>query len=355
MADRHCIEILIPGLLGPIPIAPDELPPTPVLARLLGRADPLPGGESDPVAALLGRFGVASDADADADADLPSAPFCRLVEGGEPGAAGFLMHADPVHLRADRDRLLLFDARHLGVTVEEAAALVDLFNAHFVQDGLRLEAPVPQRWYLHLPRPPRIHTHPLHAATGRGIAGFLPAGEEAAGWAGRLNEVQMLFHHAQVNVRREAEGRPTVNGIWPWGGGHFPPPLDGSGYARVLGEHPLALGLAVAAGIPAEPLPKDGGSLLAGGGDGDVLVLWDRLWPAALDADPVGWCKEVQRLDAWLAPLADGLGRRGQIRVELDPCNGERYRLDRKALRRFWRRPLRLAERVVASTPSARP
>jgi hypothetical protein len=334
MADRHRIDILVPGLLGPDPIVADELPPTPVLARLLGRADRLPGGESDPLAALLGRFGVDSDAD-----DLPSAPFCRLGEGGEPGGEGFLMHADPVHLRADRDRLLLFDARHLGVTADEAEALVDTFNTHFAQDGLRLEAPGPQRWYLHLPRPPRIRTHPLHAAVGRGIAGLLPQGEERASWAGLLNEVQMLFHHAQVNARREAEGRPTVNGVWPWGGGRFPHPLDRSGYARVYGGHPLALGLAAAAGVPAEPLPQDGGKLLLGGGEGTVLVFWDLIWPAMLDADPAGWCEEVQRLDAWLGPVADGLRGRGRIRVELDPFNGERYRLDRKALRRFWRRP----------------
>ena len=50
-------------------------------------------------------------------------------------------HADPVHLRPDRDRLILFDSRNLGITHEEAGALVGLFNGHFAADGMRLQAP----------------------------------------------------------------------------------------------------------------------------------------------------------------------------------------------------------------------
>jgi hypothetical protein len=256
------------------------------------------------------------------------------------------MHADPVHLRADRDRLLLFDARHLRISAEEAGALVDAFNAHFVEDGLRLQAPVPDRWYLELPHRPSIRTWPLHAVTGRGIEGLLPAGEEAATWVRLLNEVQMLFHSLEVNRRREAEGRPTVNGIWTWGAGRLSELPSSCVYRRVCAGHPLALGLAAAAGIEAGPLTTEGGALLGQCGKGGMLVFWDRLWPTVLDADPAGWAEGLRQLDTWFAPLYEGLVRARGMGVVLDPCTGERYLVNRRSLRRFWRRPLAILPRL---------
>lgn len=151
MSAGATLDLLIPGLFGPVPIPPADVPPTPALDRLLARAERVPA-ESGLEAALLGRFGVAPGG------DLPSAPFSRLAD--DPGAdpTGWWLHADPVHLRPDRDQLRLFDARHLAVTREEANALVALFNAHFAADGLRLEAPLPGRWYLQAEHPPEIRT-----------------------------------------------------------------------------------------------------------------------------------------------------------------------------------------------------
>lgn len=334
------IDLLIPGLFGPVPVVPGDLPRLPALERALARADVSVSGTFDPIEALLARFGIG----APADSDLPSAPLARL--GDAPGAdpEGFWLHADPVHLRADRDQLLLFDSRHLAITRGEADELVGLFNAHFAGEGLRLEAPVAGRWYLCAETPPAILTRPLHLAVGRNIAQFFPAGPDARRWGRVLNETQMLFHGAEVNRRRESEGRPAINGVWTWGGGRLAALAPRGGYRGVCAEHPLALGLARAADVPAYPLA----ALAEAPVPGDLLLLWDGLFGPMLDAESGAWMAGLGRLES---VLADRLGalRRGRIeRLTLDPCAGQCFTLTRSALRRFWRRSVPLESRLRA-------
>lgn len=343
MSTQHRIDLLTPGLFGPVPVRPGDLPATPALVRALGRADRLPAPGSDPKSALLACFGV----DAQPDQELPSAPFCHLADLPDSGATGYVMHADPVHLRPDRDQVRLFDSRHLGVTAQESEALVALFNRHFAEDGLRLEAPVPERWYLRAERPPRLRSSPLYAAVGHSIAGLLPTGPDAPAWARLLNEAQMLFHHAETNRIREQEGRPTVSGIWPWGGGCLPDALPPAGYDRVYATDVLARGLAAASGVRREPLPEDSAALLESRGQGAVLVLWDGLWASVLDADGAGWMDALVGMERWLGPLLTGLGKGRDACLNIHPCNGERYRVRGWDLRRFWRRPFALGARAA--------
>lgn len=328
------LELLVPGLLGPLPIHPDDVPRLPVLERLLARADRLPGGSADPVESVLGRFGIAPAA----GGYPPSAPLCRLADAAGAQADGCWLHADPVHLRPDRDRLVLFDSRRLEIDAEEAAALVGLFNGHFAGEGLHLEAPVPGRWYLRVAEPPRLCTRPLHAVVGRNVDPFLPRGEDARRWAALLTEAQMLFHQAECNRRRERAGRPAVNGLWIWGGGWMPEIPAGRGYGALLGEGVLLRGLGMAAGVPVRPVPEDPAGLPETGG-GRILVQREDLRQAVQDADATGWVAGLRRLDAWLGALVPrlGAGRIGDI--EIDPGTGERLRVTRGGVRRFWRRP----------------
>lgn len=342
--DRR-IDILVPGLFGPVPIPPAGLPPMPGLERLLARSDQSTGAPGDPIAALFERFGIAPDP----GQDPPSAVFCRLADapGADPG--GFWLHADPVHLHPDRDQLVLFDSRHLDLVREEADALVALFNDHFASDGLRLEAPLPGRWYLGAEEAPRIRTTPLSSAVGRRIGPLLPQGEEARRWARLLNEAQMLFHHAEVNRARERRGQPMVNAIWPWGGGRLPDAIPRPDYDRLYAGDPLAAGLGRAAGIALYPLAEASLDAVAAPPWGNVLVVRDGLWQGVLDADAAAWALELQSLEAWLAPLLNGLKSGRLARIELDPCTGACFRLTRRHLRRFWRRAVGLGTRLGRS------
>jgi hypothetical protein len=335
------IDLIVPGLFGPVPVHPGDLPPTPALGRLLGRADTRAVPAVGPEETLLACFGV----DRAPDRDAPSAPYCRLAElpGGDP--SGYFLHADPVHLHPDRDRLLLFDATHLDLARQESTALVDLFNGPFAEQGLRLEAATAAHWYLRVEPPPLLRTTPLHEAVGRDVRPLLPSGPDARAWARTINEAQMLFHHAETNRARERAGRPSVSGIWPWGGGRLPATSRGSDYVQVCAGHALAQGLAAFARVPAHPVPEDARDLLAWGGKGAVLVYADPLWRPLLEADGRAWLGGLQRLEGWLTVLAQARRARG-TRLDLYPCDGHCYRFGSRSRWRFWRRRATLADRL---------
>lgn len=330
------LDLLVPGLLGPIRISPEDVPAAPVLTRLLSRGTPLSGGRVGLVDSLFAAFGMASS---DIPPGMaPSAPFCHLADVPRGRPSGCLLHADPIHLRLDRDHLLLYDARHLDLAQTEADTLAALFNAHFASDGLILEAPVPGRWYLQVAKAPRLSTWPLDAVVGRSVAPFLPAGEDARRWLGITNEVQMLFAQAEVNRRREAEGRLPVSGIWLWGAGRLSGLHPQARHQSVFADHPLAIGLARQAGVARQPLAKVEGGLTSAVAKGPVLVVWDRLWPAVLDADPVAWVRELAQLEHWLGRAQKSLAYREPRHWTLDGCNGNPRRIARLDAWRLWRR-----------------
>ena len=108
--------------------------------RLLARADCLESAPRDPLESLAQAFGLTLDAP---ERDLPTAALCLLAEAPNLARQGCWLHADPVHLRPDRDRLLLFGGPSLEVQESEASALVSAFNAHFAEDGLDPQVDAP--------------------------------------------------------------------------------------------------------------------------------------------------------------------------------------------------------------------
>jgi hypothetical protein len=334
MGASNRIDLVVPGLFGPIRVFSEDLPDLASLSRILGRADRESGCPSDPIGLLFDRFGI----ELDPDRDPPSAPFSHLVHLPNATPQAYWLHADPVHLQPKGDRLLLFDARHLGLEQKEVESLTKLFNEHFAGEKLRLEAPTLTHWYMCVEPAPGLRTRTLAEVVGRSLDPSYLGGEDAARWMGWLNEAQMLFHQADVNRRRELDGRPSVNGIWPWGGGFLPTRLPRCRYGEVFGTDALLLGLAKATGARARPIPDYPQAMLPGRGTARILLFWDGLHPAVLDGDAGAWVQALSRLSLWLDDLLD-LFRSGEVGdMVLYPCDGTRRRIRRRALRRFWRR-----------------
>jgi hypothetical protein len=327
------LTLLCPGLLGPIPATSDELPSVAAIDRLLARAETIRTGDHDAATALLMHFGVSTDPERDA----PTASICLLAEAPDVRCDGYWMHADPVHLRPDRDRLLLFAGAVAGVAPDraEADALVALFNSHFAAEGLRLTAPHPHRWYLGSDRTLDLRTEPLKRVIGGPVPLDVPSGGDARHWRGLMNEVQMLFYGSEVNRLREQARRPAISGIWTWGGGVLPD-RPGTPPDAVVGDAPLTAGLARWCGVAHRSLEgwSPQGSL-----PGDRhLVLWDRLGAALLERDLAAWSTALLALDGTIAELEARIKRGDIDEVLLDPCEGIAYRLTRSLARRFWRR-----------------
>jgi hypothetical protein len=326
------LEILCPYLLAPIPEQTGLAFQAPAIESLLARADHVSGTESDPIEMLMRAAGC----DWPAGHETPAAPVALLGDGVavEPGAVW--MHADPIHLRPDRNRLLVYAGDGIAPDRVEAEALVAAFNRHFTDEGLSLFAPVPARWYLRIDRPVSgLKTSPLHRVQGGSMAEHLPRGPEARAWMRLLNETQMLFYADPVNRRREASGRPIVSGIWIWGTGSLPA-LSGSRPDELIGDHPLMPGLAHLAERPHR-------SLEAWCGDpsptaGRRLVFWDRHWRAWLDHDLEAWSRAMTELDTVIKRLW-GLLRAGHLStIRLDPCHEGAFMISSIQTWRFWRR-----------------
>ena len=144
---RGEVTVHAPGLLGPWPpaLAADIVRglDVPGLVRLLARARPArrpawrsradepesferlafgafgypPGGSDVPAAALMWEH------------DAAGSPAGGVAAANGPSLVS--LRADPVHLRPDLDAARLFDASHLALTQDEAAAMAAALDRHF--------------------------------------------------------------------------------------------------------------------------------------------------------------------------------------------------------------------------------
>ena len=275
--------------------------------------------------------------------DWPIAPLTLTIDGGDPGSA-YWLRADPVHLRAHRDRLVLADSSAFEISRDEADAFVGVLNTHFSADGLRFSAPVPQRWYLRLDSEPEIATSLLDDAAGASIDPHLPKGAAAMQWHSVMNEAQMLLHACAVNAAREAREELPVNGVWLWGGGRSTP-VTGRHFATVTANDPLSLSLGAHGDIPAAPLDGDGECWMrrlppTSRGETHLAVL-DPLVSCARRGDLAAWRDALMQLERrWIAPLMAAL-KQGRIDALVLVVPGAeacaRFELARPGLLKFWR------------------
>lgn len=341
MKSGDSVELIIhaPGLLSPA-VGDDvlkdiagELPPLPALELILARAGVETGRQRRAEDAVAADFGTRCD----------RAPVGPVSHYGDSGVtdAGYILRAEPVHLRPDRDSLVAFDARVLDILPEEAAELASGFNEHFAGDGLRLEATRPHRWYLHLEGEPDLRSMPLADVVGGPLDAAGPAGGDAMWLQRMLNETQMLFHQHPVNQARERADRPMINGIWPWGGGRLAETEVTPRIKGVFSDEPYARGLARLAGMTPQSKPAALEDWLARRppAQGSSMVVLDKAALPAAGAELDAWATEVEALEKhWFEPLVVAL-KEGRVKsVELVPSNGRRYGVAPGRLRRFWRR-----------------
>lgn len=285
------------------------------LETLLTRADVRP-------APATGEYGVLAEI-----FGLPSltavAAFTRLADTGQRDE-GFWFRADPVHLAADRDQLIMLPLATLEAQAEEAQALAGAFNQLYAADGYRLEAAQPSRWYLRVPKDLHCVTHDPERIAGGPVFDFMPAGADAARLKRLMNEIQMLFHEHPVNQVREASDRPLINTAWLWGGGRLPA-SNARVLQQVVTDMPLVRGLALFSGSDSDGWPVSADMLMR---------MQDGL--LALRSDDVDSLATVEAKAA--EPLLNAL-RRGSVRqLDIYPGGDRVYRVTRSMLYRFWRR-----------------
>jgi hypothetical protein len=292
------LVLVLSGLLAPRPGEAELC--APAMARLLA-ASARPARVADGIGAVLApRYGIARQN------DWPLAPIRAAVAGIPPGSAYWLT-ADPVTLAVGQ-----FDVGLAGAVTDLAAedtnALLATLNAHFAADGLHFVAPQPHAWFVSVPQPPDLVTHPLAAAARCPLRDLAPSGRDAGTWTRWQHEIQMLLYEHPVNTARVDRGQAPVNSVWIADGGTAPPrPGRDAGLPTTFAAvGDITAALAAYVGARARPLPAGLDLALADAADATTIVVVPDA-PTELAA--------VER--AWTAPAWRALARGRLATVEL--------------------------------------
>ena len=337
------LSMVIPGLFGPPGIK--QLPEAwrdlslPALEGLLSRArrERVEGATLERTLFALFHHTVGSGH------DLPVAAVTRQWDAQDAGGYWWL-RADPVHLHADRDRLVMAGNSALDISVDECHAIALELNRHFAEEDWRLDATNARRWYLRLDEESRIMTEALSEVVGRDILRHMPHGPAEGRWRSMMNEVQMVLHSSRTNREREARGALPINSLWFWGGGRLPCPVPVN-WSQLWSNDALSQGLASLAKVACASLPADAEEWLEVASPGEHLMVWDGLRERIQFADVEGWRTFLQSLhDAWLAPLLTALKQRRVTALNLYSVDGTEFRLSAGDARRWWIRRRKLAQ-----------
>jgi hypothetical protein len=189
--------------------------PPPGLARVLARAE-ASGTLAGEQAQLQRWF-------APEGGQWPMAAIQRDAEAGDAGDATWL-RADPVYLHAEMAgaRLMAWDT--LGLSADEADALLECVAPVFADEGVDIGRTAPERWYLRLPpgMAAPVGTVAPGDALGEDLFAHLPGGDDGRRWRCLQSEAQILLSQHPVNASRLARGAPTANSPWFWGAGVLP-------------------------------------------------------------------------------------------------------------------------------------
>jgi len=306
------MNIIIPGFLDGFPgIAEMEgIPRFPALEKLLSRAI-IEKGSNDYHETLFSFFDISSLANSTTTKTYPIAALNYLAETGD-AYSGYLMHADPVHLRPEQDCLLLFDFEHLDLSSDDAETYINAFNQHFLEDGIELLKTQTKHWYLKVDAVPDLETSPLTDVLGHNIDHFLPTGVDAKKWRHLLNEIQMVFFSL-------AEDLPMVSSVWFHGGGELAP-INAKSINDVSGDSLLLKGLAQHSGIAYNE------DLI-----GADLMLIESLQRSVIDRDLDSWINELHQINALISNVSS-------TEFKVHACNGNVYHWQPINNWHFWKR-----------------
>jgi hypothetical protein len=129
--------------------------------------------------------------------------------------AGFLL-AEPTHLRADRDRLLIAEAELLQLNESEVTTIVAAINQHFHEE-LTIYPLSPELWLVGLNFAiDNLNSYPILDIVGANIDEYLPSGKTQMRIHQLINELQMLLFNLPLNQERSSQGLLPVNSLWLW-------------------------------------------------------------------------------------------------------------------------------------------
>jgi len=319
LSSKTNLHLVIPNLFNYLAETDEQLQ-LPFLNKLFAQSTQQTWQQTEFYSTLFALFGLT------VEKNLPAAAISRLIDANDAENQIWL-RADPVHLHADRDRVLLFDHSMFDLTQAETDRLINELNTFFVSDALLFTAPTPHRWYLQLPRLPDLTLPPLTELVGRDIHKHMPDGRDKMTWRQRLNEVQMLLHQSPVNLEREQRGELSINSVWFWGLGTLPP-VPSPRWVEVWSEDTTAQGLAKLTHIPYAAPSKH---LLNSLKSGDYLLTLTT----GMKTDWTRWWTDLENV--WFKSLHQALQTRQLDTVWIYPGEQRVFRVTRNSIKHWWK------------------
>jgi len=293
----------------------------PNLSQLLSRATIKAWQQSDFYTTLFQLFNLPTQQ------PLPIAPITYLIDANEKESAIWL-RADPAHLYADRDRVLLFDQQMgLTITQTEADQLVHELNTFYQTEDFTFFATTPYHWYCRLTKQPDLLTTPYPQVIGKDIYQYMPQGQDHQYWRQILNEIQMLFHQSYINHNRENNQLLTINSVWFWGVGQLPQ-APKSTWTQVYSNDEMVQGLAKLTQTPCDVVTDS--QLFS------QLETGDYLLTLSIETD---WQTGLKSLEKqWFEPIMTLL-KQGQFqKIRLYPCDKRIFEITPVQTYQLWRR-----------------
>lgn len=273
--------------------------------------------------------------------------------------SGFFYRADPVHFKAEADHAILLGSALFLPEVNEMHKLINAFNQHFQEDGICLHADNPHRWYLQTDRELNLKFNALDYSLGRDIKHFMPEGDDALWWRSILNEAQMLFFQHDVNQLREDRGQLAINGLWLWDlcvepaqarAGEISQGASDSdkckhGYQKIYIDNAnnnkldnaVVMALAERVGEKCGHLPVE---LLSGQNTFETtsLAVVEQLYESVCYGDVDAWLEALRVFCCgYFSPLAEQLKTGGIDEINIYPCDGRVFKVNRGQLMKFWK------------------
>ena len=284
--------LLVAGALlpGELAIALTASLDTPTLKTRLSRATVVErSGSSEGVGA---HFGWLANKLFAQPVPAPTAPYAYAQLAGA-ATPGFVWHADPVHMEAARDHLIVQSLGTDAPSPQESIAMMAVANELALNTGCQF-IDVDRRWFLLSGHDWQIETRPLAAVDQSAIE--MPGGRDAQIWNRLHNEIQMAWHAHEVNAQRESNGVRTINALWLHGGGQWQPlpPIE---FTQVHSDAAELQGAARAAGAR--------GALADAQVTDKALVVLDDAWVSRQRQDWGAWLRAITSFDRTLAAHAD--------------------------------------------------
>ena len=325
------ITLFIPGLLGLTEVLkhlPErDIPALKNLSRFLCRA------EKKSVNIYGWHAGLASLFQFE---KLPAAELRYRHFADADEKAFFYLCADPVHIQPDLNSAVLLAHEELNFSLDDARELATTINEHFIEENWTLEVITPHHWIIKLGQAPLLTTTPLVALVGQPIGSNLAQGKDSAYWQRIENEIQMLLFAHPLNQQREAQGNLLVNSLWLWGEGSLPQTVT-AGWDAISGQGELLEALKGWCGCDGKMISIN--DKLVFNSTGQTLLASDEFISPVKNQDFYAWIDSLKAFEHnWLDPLMKTLAAGKLDSVDLLAGNGMQFSLNRKMLKRWWRR-----------------